>query len=160
MKRIGCGRDPEGYLTVEAALVLPIVLSVIILVICLWFFQTDRLLLEADVARACIRSAGERGLSKEDRVLLAGAMAEGEGQGRYLAWSGNRVRAVMENGKLTVTGEGSVGFPIPGFGLPGGNGTLHASVSRTRSVRSEVLILRMGRRATGAAAAGLSSQDP
>ena len=52
-KRFFC-KKAGAYLTVEAALILPMVLGVIILVIYLLFFQYDRCLMEQNVGKLAL----------------------------------------------------------------------------------------------------------
>ena len=49
-------KNYKAYFTVEAAVLYPIVLGVIVLMTYLLFFQYDRCLLEQDMGRAAVRS--------------------------------------------------------------------------------------------------------
>ena len=62
-------RDMErGYFTVEAAMIFPFVMGVILLVIYMWFFQYDRCLMEQDYALITVLGTEKQGLSPEERV--------------------------------------------------------------------------------------------
>ena len=58
-------KNYKAYFTVEAAVLYPIVLGVIVLMTYLLFFQYDRCLLEQDMGRAAVRS-GSRWMQKKD----------------------------------------------------------------------------------------------
>ena len=60
-------KNYKAYFTVEAAVLYPIVLGVIVLMTYLLFFQYDRGLLEQDMGRAAVRS-GSRWMQKKEEL--------------------------------------------------------------------------------------------
>ena len=60
-------KNYKAYFTVEAAVLYPIVLGVIVLMTYLLFFQYDRCLLEQDMGRAAVRS-GSRWMQKKEEL--------------------------------------------------------------------------------------------
>ena len=60
-------KNYKAYFTVEAAVLDPIVLGVIVLMTYLLFFQYDRCLLEQDMGRAAVRS-GSRWMQKKEEL--------------------------------------------------------------------------------------------
>ena len=87
-------KNYKAYFTVEAAVLYPIVLGVIVLMTYLLFFQYDRCLLEQDMGRAAVRS-GSRWMQKKEE--LNRQLQEKDmffDTEKYIAWeseeSGNR----------------------------------------------------------------------
>ena len=58
-------KESDAYFTVEAAILYPIILSVILLMTYLLLFQYDRCLLEQDIGKATVLSGSKWTLTKE-----------------------------------------------------------------------------------------------
>ncbi len=82
-------RRVAGYLTVEAALVLPVALLVICLVIYLGIYQYDRCIAQQDVQIAVLRASGMIGATtQEARIRMEDALrAESEEMIGQTTWS-------------------------------------------------------------------------
>lgn len=63
-----CKKMTDGmagaFFTVEAAILYPLVLAVIVLMVYLLFFQYDRCLLDQDIGKAAVQNAGKWTLTK------------------------------------------------------------------------------------------------
>ena len=67
----------DGYFTVEAALIFPFVMGVILLVIYMWFFQYDRCLMEQDYALITVMATEKQKLKPQERVdYLTGLISD------------------------------------------------------------------------------------
>ena len=64
------GRRVGGYFSVEAALVLPVVLGVYLFLITMLFVQYDRCLLEQDMASMLIKACNHSGTSRQQLTYL------------------------------------------------------------------------------------------
>ena len=79
-------KNYKAYFTVEAAVLYPIVLGVIVLMTYLLFFQYDRCLLEQDMGRAAVRS-GSRWMPKnEDLTRQLQETDMSFDTEKYIAW--------------------------------------------------------------------------
>ena len=58
-------KESDAYFTIEAAILYPIILSVILLMTYLLLFQYDRCLLEQDIGKATVLSGSKWTLTKE-----------------------------------------------------------------------------------------------
>lgn len=108
-----------AYFTVEAAMVLPIVLSVILFILYAMFFQYDRCLLEQDMGALALRGAA---MQIDDKEALAGEIKEQANQmdcGKYLMWECGEINLRLEGNQLCVSREGQLKYPFSGFGIGG-----------------------------------------
>lgn len=114
-------RKKNAYFTVEAALVLPVVMSAMLLGIYLFCYQYDRCLLEQDMGWLLVRGMAviaenaddARNAEKELQNLAAQIYRE-----KYAAWKFGKVRIGLERNKLSCVGAGELVFPVPGWNFP------------------------------------------
>lgn len=98
----------EGYFTVEAALVLPMVLAEVVLIIYLLFFQYDRCLMEQDLGVLMFRGitmAGEDNRHKMEELEKYVAKQDTE---KYLVWDREDIKMKIERGILCVSQKGQM----------------------------------------------------
>lgn len=122
-------KGDNGYLTVEAALVLPIVLAVQLLAIYLFIFQYDRCLLNQDMARLVVlgcgaEEQGKGGLSEYLKSCAGELYLE-----KYVAWEMEAVEMELLKSDIRAEGRGRLLFPVSGWGIPGKELTWAASAS-------------------------------
>ena len=101
-----------AYFTVEAAVLYPIVLGVILLMLYLLFFQYDRCLLEQDMGSAAVKG-GSRWMQKKEEVnrqLLEEDMFFDER--KYIAWETELPRWKLEKSYITVEQTGRLLYPF------------------------------------------------
>ena len=79
MKRI------NGYFTVEAALVFPFVMGVVIFIIYILFFQYDRCLMEQSAGTLAMRCCTLQTRDREELVQTIYVQAQTDDKG-YVAW--------------------------------------------------------------------------
>lgn len=108
-------KKENAYLTVEAALVFPIVISVILFIVYMLIFQYDRCLLEQDLGAMALwgsRVETSSGVSMEEltRQRMASMYRE-----KYAAWKITALDASLERNCFSVKGVGQLTFPLPGW---------------------------------------------
>lgn len=122
-------KGENGYLTVEAALVFPVVLAVQILVISLFVFQYDRCLLNQDMARLVVLGCGaeeqEKGALTEYLKRCAGELY----REKYVAWEMETVEMELLKNDIRAEGRGRLLFPVSGWGIFGEELVWDASAS-------------------------------
>ena len=120
-------RKVEAYLTVEAALVLPVVMGVILLVIYLLFFQYDRCLMEQEAGTLSVRGCA---LQIEDGEELVRQLSFqfSKSDKAYLAWDKKDARIRLQKNQVKVECSGGLKFPFQGFALWSGDNIWESSV--------------------------------
>lgn len=115
-KRRGC----KAYFTVEATLVLPLVISAILLDIYLFCFQYDRCLMEQDMGSLILWCSELRlenaGTSNEQGEKIQNRAGEIY-RDKYVAWELTTVDVQLEKNRISVVGQGQLTFPVPGWNL-------------------------------------------
>lgn len=79
-------KESDAYFTVEAAILYPIILSVILLMTYLLLFQYDRCLLEQDIGKATVLSGSKWTLTKEQLNDYMQKKALHFDEEKYIAW--------------------------------------------------------------------------
>lgn len=107
----------EAYFVVEAAMVLPLVISAIVLVVSLFVFQYDRCLMEQDVAAQALKSAVvEADSTKELTEKMQMQIAELY-RNKYVAWDLTMLDIKLEKGIIEAVGRGKFSFLLPEWNL-------------------------------------------
>ena len=104
-------KQAGGYFTVEAAMVMPVVLGVIVFIMYLLFFQYNRCLLEQDIGVLAMRGAALQAENNEDRIDKLRQQAEEVYREKYIVWRGGEIQIRLERGKLEVKQSGAVMSP-------------------------------------------------
>lgn len=107
-------RGIDAYFTVEAAMVLPMVLFTIVLIIYLLFFQYNRCLMEQDMGILALRGAALQAEDNEDRMRQLQEQAAGLYSEKYIAWDGGEIALRIEKGKIYAERSGQIKFPFRG----------------------------------------------
>lgn len=98
----------KAYLTVEAAMVIPVVIGTIVFLIYMMFFQYNRCLLEQDVGVLAVRSVT---MQEKDKTALVAklqdeaAALDGE---KYLAWELGEVDISMKGTTTRISRTGGL----------------------------------------------------
>ncbi len=121
-------RKIGAYLTVEASLLISIVIGVILLVVYLLFFQYDRCLMEHTTGALGMRGCT---LQIEDKEHLLIELVEyGEQKdGRYLAWSMEDVVVQLKGNSVFVKRDGKLRFPFRSMMLWSGDREWESSIA-------------------------------
>lgn len=99
-----------GYFTVEAAMVLPIVLFSIAFIIGLLIFQYNRCLMEQDVGTLALRGAGIQAVDPQDRMQKLMQQTHTADQKKYFGWENSAPDIKLEKGKVRVEQRGKMSF--------------------------------------------------
>lgn len=110
----------EAYFTVEATLVLPLVMSAILLDIYLFCFQYDRCLMEQDMG-SLILWCSEIRLENADTAKELEEKIQNRTSNiyrdKYVAWELTTVDVQLEKNRISIVGRGQLTFPVPGWNL-------------------------------------------
>lgn len=108
----------NAYFVVEAALVLPLVMSAMMIGIYLFSYQYDRCLLEQDIGSLMVWSNAvateNAGESEEIRESLQ-TRASDINLEKYVAWEMTAVEIKLEKNDISLIGRGELTFPIAGW---------------------------------------------
>ena len=110
----GICRNAEAYLTVEAALILPMVLGVVLLVIYLLFFQYDRCLMEQNVGKLAMRGCTFQLMDSKEIVARIVAQSRQTDE-RFLAWELGDIKVTIKGNRVRVERSGELEFPFKRF---------------------------------------------
>lgn len=142
----------NAYFVVEAALVLPLVMSAMIIGIYLFCYQYDRCLLEQDMGSLMIWSsdittnnAGESGKIKEKLQIRASNIS----LEKYIAWKMTAVDIKLEKNDISLTGQGELAFPIKGWNRWNNDNLWEAVVQYKCDRLSPVFYIRQYRKLQG-----------
>lgn len=139
----------DGYMTVEASMILPFAFLINLLVIRLWFFRYDSVLLEMDTASAVIETLERQDLNAEEKAEYAITKMQSRYRDQYISWvfGDISVSCTSDSVECTLSGRS---MSMPGtavFGELGDEWSL--SVTRSRRAVSEVFVIRTFRKALG-----------
>lgn len=120
-------KKSEAYFTVEAALLFPFVMGVILLVIYLLFFQYDRCLMEQSAGVLAMRGCT---LQIADRKNLVGeVLRQGREDDRsFIAWDMPDAEIVMKGDTFKVSRSGTLRFPFQGLMFWGGESVWESGI--------------------------------
>lgn len=119
-------REMEGYFTVEAALVLPIVMSVYVFLIAMLFLQYDRCLLEQDMAAMLLKVSGDSGTPQQQLAYLQELTALWDRE-KYLWLQPQLPHFTIQGQQIRLKAEGLYTVPMYDFlGNAGGEHRLEA----------------------------------
>ena len=145
-------RGHNAYFTVEAALVLPMIMSAMLVGVYLYCYQYDRCLLEQDMGSLLIwgstmaaENAGETDKIAENLRQRAAQI----NRAKYAAWKLTAIDIRLERNNLFLTGQGELVFPIPGWNLWNQDNLWEAQVSYESSRLSPVFYIRQYRKLHG-----------
>lgn len=142
-------RKVRAYFTVEAALILPMALGVIVLIMYLWFFQYDRCLLEQDAGILALRGTVIEAENPQKRVQLLTKEAEQMYQDKYIAWEDAKVAITMKQGKIQVKKEGALRFPFQGLAFEKGKNIWETEAVYENRILTPTSVIRYYRKLTG-----------
>lgn len=110
-------KKENGYLTVEAALVFPVVLAVQVLVIFLFIFQYNRCLLDQDMAKLVVLGCGAEKQEKSKLAEYVGRCAGELYTEKYVTWDMTDIEITLEGNRICARGSGKQSFPTAGWGI-------------------------------------------
>ncbi len=108
-------KKTDAYLTVEAVLVLPVVLAVVVLVIYLWFFQYDRCLMEQNMGKLALRGCSLQVTDKKELAQTLYRQSEQIDPESYLAWDAAHAEITLKGNQVNIRQEAFLKFPFQGL---------------------------------------------
>ena len=135
-------RSEEGYFTVEATLVMPIVLGLVFMTMYLWYFQYDRCLQDQDMGRVSMQAASLRNVTAQERCDHAAREGDRTIDDAYIAWESGDVTARQKGYMLEVERTGGLTFPLPGWNLLSGKDRWEAHSEYRNMTVSPVKVVR------------------
>lgn len=136
----------RAYFTVEAALVIPLVISVLTMTVFLFVYQYDRCLMEQDVGMLALY-AGTLATEDMDKMTKQiGRRAAERYTDKYLFWTQDKIDISVRKDRVEIVGEGSIVIPLPEWNLLNSQKGWSAKVIRRISRLSPTEIIRLWRR--------------
>lgn len=145
-------KGQNAYFTVEAALVLPMVMSAMLVGIYLFCYQYDRCLLEQDMGSLLIWNSAMAAQNAGETDKIAESIRQRAAQidrAKYVAWKLTAIDVRLEKNDLSLSGQGELSFPVPGWNLWNQDNLWKAQVSYESSRLSPVFYIRQYRKLHG-----------
>lgn len=108
-------KQENAYFTVEAAMVMPIVIFTIVMLVYLLFFQYNRCLMEQDMGALALKGCSIQEDDKEALMQTLGYYANKTDKDKYVMWNMNDAEIKLETDKIEVLQKGGLIFPFSGF---------------------------------------------
>lgn len=115
-------KEVEGYFSVEAALVLPIVLGIYLFLIILLFIQHDRCIMEQDMASMLIKAVNHEGTPKQQLEYLQELTAQWDRK-QYLWIQQEPPYCTIRGQRIRLEAEGV--YTMPMYAIPAAIGGVH-----------------------------------
>lgn len=141
-------RKIGGYFTVEAVLVLPIAIMIIVMVIYLMIFQYNRCLMEHDMGILALRGTALQAEDAQERIEKLRVQADLLYKEKYVAWDMGDISLKWEKGTVCVECEGQLQFPFSG-GVNGSDRIWKSTAVVESHMTSPVSFIRNCRKLTG-----------
>ncbi len=136
----------NAYFTVEASLIFPFVMGVILLVIYMFFYKYDRVLMEQDLSFALLYGVYLQDTTSEERVEMTADRIRKTYHEEYFAWNRGGERVSYEYGRIRAADSGSLTFPFRGLQFWEGSNTWTAERSYDGSVIKKMFGIRVFRK--------------
>ena len=136
----------NAYFTVEAALVLPMVIGTLLFVIYSFLFQYDRCLLEQDLGAmalwgGCVEESDTKTFEQMMQERMTGIYRD-----KYAAWSFTELEAGLKKNYFSVKGAAQLTFPLSGWRIWNGGNVWSAEAAYKCRRFSPVTFIRLCRR--------------
>lgn len=132
--------------TVEAALVIPLVISVLTMTIFLFVYQYDRCLMEQDVGMLALYAGTLATKDTEEMTKQISRRAAERYTDKYVFWRQTKIDIYVRKDRVEIVGEGSTVMPLPEWNLLNNEKGWNAKVIRRISRLSPTEIIRLGHR--------------
>lgn len=103
----------NAYFTVEAALVLPLVIGALIFTVFLFIFQYDRCLLEQDINMLAVCAGTATAENSEALERIIRKKASEVFMDKYAAWTMSDLQIAVKGNGVSVRGGGYLTLPLP-----------------------------------------------
>lgn len=139
----------QGYLTVEAALLFPLILGIMLFIIYFWFYQYDRCLMEQDTGALALRGCA-LGIQEKDELMKKLLEQENEiYQDKYVAWQQEDVEIKLEKDTIQVKCQGQLRFLFGGLNFWSSDNIWKTKAQYENHRTSPVLFIRSWRKVKG-----------
>lgn len=140
-------KKENAYMTVEAALLFPMVMGAILFVVYTMLFQYDRCLLEQDLGAmalwgSSVEASGTAALQGQVQERMAALYRD-----KYAAWKFTALDASLEQNRFLAKGSGQLSFPVPGLNFWSSGNVWAAGAEYGYSRLSPVTFIRTCRKA-------------
>lgn len=135
--------ERNAYFTVEAALVLPVVISILLFIIYILFYQYDRCLLEQDMGAMALWGSLEEADDAGELQTKAEKRMRELYREKYMAWNFAELEAGLEQNRFSAKGAGSLTFPLSGWNFWGGGNVWGARAEYGYTRLSPVTFIRL-----------------
>lgn len=133
----------QAYFTVEAALIIPLVISVLTMTFFLFVYQYDRCLMEQDVGMLALYAGTLTTEDIDEMTKQIGRRAAERYTDKYLFWTQTKIDIDVRKDRAEIVGEGSTVLPLPKWILQNGQKGWGARVVRRMSRLSPTEFIRL-----------------
>ena len=143
-------RSDSGYFTLEAALILPFALGIILMVIRIWFFRYDNVLQDMDTDAVVVRASLQRDMSPEERADYVVTQMQERYRDSYIAWNFGELNVRCGADTIFCETSGNAGS-IASVGVLDNIASFGTCIStRSRSAPDGTFVIRTYRKIIGA----------
>lgn len=103
----------NAFFTVEAAVIMPLVIAAILLTVSLFLYQYDRCLIEQDMAAQALKAAAAAAETAEELAEKLQLQTAGLYRNKYVAWDIIALDIKVKRGIVQAAGEGELRFLFP-----------------------------------------------
>lgn len=136
-------KEKNAYFTVEAALVLPIVIGALLFVIYTLLFQYDRCLLEQDLGAIALWGSLAKASDTAELEQMAQARIASLYRDKYVAWKITKLEVALDKNRFSVEGAGRLTFPAAGWKFWNGGDVWETGANYRCSRISPVSFIRL-----------------
>lgn len=144
MRRTDRKGQENGYMTVEASLIMPLVFLVILFIIYVGFYQHDRCVMEQAAYRAALRGSSLYGADKDEKYRAV------EDTLRELTENGlvvmEETHEIQIKEQITILSEGNLRIPLSGLVELTGSGEWSAEKKTESRLSDPVFFIRLCRK--------------
>lgn len=137
--------EENGYLTVEASILMPIVFGVLLLIIELWFFKYDCCLMDLDIGKVSVEASFVN-LKAGDRVAYVQKRSQELSYKKYIGWKNTPIEVSVSHNKLKIAGGGSLSIPNFRLRFVGRGARLTSSNTYTNKLQDYKYTVRLIRK--------------
>ena len=145
----GFMKKVAAYFTVEAALIIPIAISVMFFLIVMFFYQYDRCLMEQDLGMMTLRAAAAMGEKQEEIAEKLQSDMKSFSRKRYILWQFTSMDMKMEHGQIEVEASAKLTFPLAEWNLLRDRNVWNAEAGYKNTRISPVFFIRQYRKLVG-----------
>ena len=135
--------EKNAYFTVEAALILPMVIGTILFVIYTMLFQYDRCLLEQDLGAIALWGSLAEASDTEELERMTQSRIARLYKDKYVAWRITKLDVALDRNRFRVEGAGQLTFPAAGWKFWNGGNVWETTANYGYSRISPVNFIRL-----------------